>query len=30
MAQVKICDNCKKIIDDVIIQIKGYKVEVKR
>ena len=29
MADAKICDNCKKIIEDVHITIKGYKVETK-
>lgn len=29
MANAKICDNCKNIIEDVSITIKGYKVETK-
>lgn len=29
MADAKICDNCKKVIDDVSIVIKGYKVTTK-
>lgn len=29
MADAKICDNCKKVIEDVHITIKGYKVETK-
>lgn len=29
MANARICDNCKKVIDDVSITLKGYKVETK-
>mgnify|MGYP003302310371 CR=1 FL=1 len=29
MADAKICDNCKKVIEDIRITIKGYKVETK-
>ena len=29
MADAKICDNCKKVIEDIHIIMKGYKVETK-
>lgn len=29
MANAKICDNCKKVIEDIRIKIEGYKVETK-
>ena len=29
MANARICDNCKEVIDDVSITLKGYKVETK-